>query len=110
MDLSLSGRRALVTGAGMGIGRAVAEALAAEGVHVAALDIDEKALAELSAGDGSITGIGADLSTAQGCADGCRSGPRGARRARHPRQQRRLRCRTNVRRAHRRRLGSAPST
>jgi len=70
MDLSLSGRRALVTGAGMGIGRAVAEALAAEGVHVAALDIDEKALAELSAGDGSITGIGADLSTAQGCADG----------------------------------------
>ncbi|MCX4703220.1 SDR family NAD(P)-dependent oxidoreductase [Streptomyces sp. NBC_01373] len=68
MDLELTGRRALVTGAGTGIGRATAEALAAEGCHVTALDIDEKALAELkSQGAGSITPVQVDLSTADGC-------------------------------------------
>lgn len=36
MDLQLKGKRALVTGAGRGIGRAIAWALAQEGVHIAA--------------------------------------------------------------------------
>ena len=35
MDLKLQGRRALVTGASVGIGRGIALALAAEGVHLA---------------------------------------------------------------------------
>ena len=40
MDLLLTGKRALVCGGSSGLGRAVAEALAAEGVHVALLSRD----------------------------------------------------------------------
>jgi 3-oxoacyl-[acyl-carrier protein] reductase len=40
MDLRLSGRRALITGGGGGIGGAIASALAAEGVEIAVCDIE----------------------------------------------------------------------
>src|SRR4051794_13826271 len=40
----LEGRRALVTGAARGIGRAIAERLAAEGSRVALVDVDGAAL------------------------------------------------------------------
>lgn len=40
MDLGLKGQVALITGAARGIGRAEAEALAAEGAHIALNDID----------------------------------------------------------------------
>ncbi|QPC43874.1 SDR family oxidoreductase [Kaustia mangrovi] len=48
MSGRVSGKTALVTAAGHGIGRASALALAREGAHVFATDIDEAALAELA--------------------------------------------------------------
>jgi 3-oxoacyl-[acyl-carrier protein] reductase len=48
MDLQLKGRKALVTGASMGIGRAIARALAAEGVELAVVARRTELLAELA--------------------------------------------------------------
>src|SRR5260221_288259 len=47
MDLSLKGRRALVTAGAAGIGRAIAETLAQNGARVQVCDVDEKALSSL---------------------------------------------------------------
>ena len=47
MSARLAGKKALVTAAGQGIGRAVAEAFAREGAAVVATDINDEALAEL---------------------------------------------------------------
>jgi 3-oxoacyl-[acyl-carrier protein] reductase len=50
MDLHLTGKRALVCGASSGLGRAVAEALAAEGAHVALLSRDAEKLQAVADG------------------------------------------------------------
>ena len=62
MDLGLNGKTALVLGAGGGLGGAIARALSAEGVQVAAADIDAKAAAAtVSALPGKALGLTWDL-------------------------------------------------
>jgi 3-oxoacyl-[acyl-carrier protein] reductase len=71
MNISLSNKAALVTGAGRGIGLAIARMLAEAGASVLLVDIDEAALAEaetsLAAAAGRIATLALDL-TADGAA------------------------------------------
>jgi NAD(P)-dependent dehydrogenase (short-subunit alcohol dehydrogenase family) len=62
MELDLSGRVVLVTGASRGIGLAVARALVAEGARVAICSRDEAAIAAAAAQLGDqATGLAADV-------------------------------------------------
>lgn len=56
LDLGIAGRTALVMGGGGGLGRAIALALAREGVRIALGDIDEAALAETAGAVGAVGG------------------------------------------------------
>lgn len=71
MDLGLAGKRALVSGASRGIGRAIALALAAEGVRVAAVARGAADLERLRGelppvGAGAHVAVVADVTTADG--------------------------------------------
>lgn len=73
MELGLSGRRAVVTGAGSGIGLEVVRQLSAEGASVAGVSRGVGRLAALAAEDrgdgaGQVVPIAGDPSTAEGCA------------------------------------------
>ena len=61
MDLGLKGTRALVTAASKGLGRACAEALAAEGSRVFIVSRNESRLAAVQAEIGAAGHLAADL-------------------------------------------------
>jgi len=67
--MRLQGRIALVTGAGNGIGRAIAEVFAQEGAHVYVSDVDgasaDAVVAAIRAADGSATAHVCDVSRGQ---------------------------------------------
>lgn len=56
-DLKLTGKKALITGGGRGIGRATAQMLAAEGVHVAINYVSNDAAAQQAAAELAATGV-----------------------------------------------------
>ncbi len=61
MDMGLAGKVALITGAAGGIGAATARAFAAEGAHLALIDIDEPRLGDLAS---ELRALGSTVSTA----------------------------------------------
>lgn len=62
VELDLTGRHVLVTGAGRGIGRATAQLLVAAGATVAINDLDQDLASAVADDVGAVIGIGADVS------------------------------------------------
>lgn len=73
MQLTMTGRNALITGGSLGIGRAIAKGFVEAGANVAIVarrqDALDEAKAEVAkAGDGTVVTVAADVATADGCA------------------------------------------
>lgn len=66
-SVDLSGRRAIVTGAGSGIGRAIAEDLAACGARVLLVDFEEKSALDVAAKVSGAAAYRADVSSREEC-------------------------------------------
>ena len=73
----LSGKIAIVTGGGSGIGRAISESFASAGASIAIFDLDENAanetMAAIEANGGKAVFIGCDVSSADSVAAALRS-------------------------------------
>ena len=78
MDLGLAGKKAIITGGSKGIGRAIAETLAAEGCHVAICARDEDGVA---AAVGALKGKGSRRPGARSTSPTGRPSRAGSRRA-----------------------------
>jgi 3-oxoacyl-[acyl-carrier protein] reductase len=72
VDLGLRGKRALVTAASKGLGRAIAETLVAEGCRVCISSSNQAridaAAKEIAAGGGEVHAMAADIASAESCA------------------------------------------
>ena len=81
MDLELTGKRVVVTGAGRGIGLAVTRGFVAEGAHVVAGSRATSPELEELADAGSVTPVEVDLADGRRPRQAGRGGRRPARRA-----------------------------